>query len=89
MLIFQAQIFREVYKPTTELVMTRLEALLHPSSGFFGPRLSYADFVVANYVLHHSKEYPEVFAPFGKLLQHAQRVHQLPQLQDYLKRRGY
>uniref|UniRef100_A0A914E4Y4 glutathione transferase n=1 Tax=Acrobeloides nanus TaxID=290746 RepID=A0A914E4Y4_9BILA len=83
------KLYNEVYLPAAEKHFPVLEKLLKESgSGFFGKSgLSWVDFYIAEAVTTHKGLVPEFLKKHPDILAHVDRVHNLPQLKDYIKTR--
>uniref|UniRef100_A0A914DX73 glutathione transferase n=1 Tax=Acrobeloides nanus TaxID=290746 RepID=A0A914DX73_9BILA len=83
------KVYKEVYLPAAEKHFPVLEKLLKESgSGFFGKSgPSWVDFFIAERVTTEKGFAPEFFKKHPEILAHADRVHNLPQLKDYIKTR--
>ncbi|KAL3114473.1 hypothetical protein niasHT_011602 [Heterodera trifolii] len=79
----------EVFEPGVKRILPLFEKLLKESgSGYMlKSGLSMVDFQVANFLYTFTKLEPETINAHPELIKYVDRVHALPQLQQYLKQR--
>uniref|UniRef100_A0A914CHL3 glutathione transferase n=1 Tax=Acrobeloides nanus TaxID=290746 RepID=A0A914CHL3_9BILA len=81
--------YKEIFNPAAEKHFPVLNKLLKESgSGFFGKSgPSWVDFYISDRVTTYNGFAPEFFKKHPEILAHADRIHNLPQLKDYIKSR--
>ena len=71
-----------------KLFPTYVKLLKESGSGFFAKSgVSWADFLVANYLLSIRINEPEVLKKYQDLEEFVDRVHALPQIKEYVEKR--
>lgn len=80
---------REKLRPTLERLHVHLEKTLAESgSGFLAPSgVTWLDFFVTERMVTMHKAKPEIYEAHPKLLDYIRRVHNLPQLKQYIANR--
>jgi glutathione S-transferase len=87
---FKEEFHNKDFNPGVEKYFPVLEKILvQSSSGFILPSgLSYVDFSLAHFLEEIKKIEGEVFAKYPKLLEYMDKFNALPQLKEYLTKRG-
>lgn len=88
--IFQEpELFETVAKPVTERFFKLYSQLLRTHKGGFyvGNKETFVDFWIADFLYTLKNYAPELFEQHQDLLQHVERVQQLPQLKAYIENR--
>jgi len=88
---FIKQSFQESFMPAVEKYAPKLEELLQNTKKgwLMSSGITYADFVIAELTDTIQNFYNLYKVRFPLLAQHSERVHQLPELQEYLRSRPY
>uniref|UniRef100_A0A914CIJ4 glutathione transferase n=1 Tax=Acrobeloides nanus TaxID=290746 RepID=A0A914CIJ4_9BILA len=73
-----------------KLFPTYVKLLKESGSGFFAKSgVSWADFLIANYLLSIRINEPEALKKYPELEQYVDRIHALPQIKDYVDKRPH
>jgi hypothetical protein len=65
-----------------------VQKLGEQSSGFFGSQVSWIDFYIADSIFTFNGFEPQAMQKYPELLQHQQKVYDLPQLKQYIAKRA-
>ncbi|CAD5219449.1 unnamed protein product [Bursaphelenchus xylophilus] len=81
------QLYKDVFLPALDKELPVIQELIG-ENGFFHPSgVTYTDFYFADSIEAFVRMHPADFEKFPKILEHIKRIHQLPELQEYLAKR--
>ncbi|CAD5220212.1 unnamed protein product [Bursaphelenchus okinawaensis] len=85
----EAERYESVAKPVTKKFLERFSQVLRTHQGGFyvGNKETFVDFAIADYIFTLNKMAPDLLAERQDLLQHVERIHNLPQLKKYIESR--
>lgn len=82
------KLYKEALLPAVEKHFPVLENLLKKSgTGFFGSSVSWVDFLIAEGLYSFYTMHPETFEQYPELVKLISKVHNLPELKEYVETR--